>query len=326
MKILIVGYGSIGKRHELICKTYDPNCEIIIVTRNKFCSTLFPCYVTDSLDEGIAQKPNIAIIASPASFHVQHAVALISAGCHCLIEKPVADNLQNAKELLEMEKRSGLVIQVGYNLRYDRCLIELRKIIHDRVYGNLLNVRCEFGQYLPEWRPEIDYRKSVSAQRSLGGGILLEMSHEIDYLSWIVGQTVWISAWVDKIGSLEIDVEDTALLHLGMLHKGKEIVSSVSIDFIRRDRVRRCDFICEDGTVKWDGIRNTLSYEAKDSVTIFTGSTDRNQTYLRQFSDFVDCISRNQECRNDVKSGIQTLEIIESARLSSLRSGVKCFL
>lgn len=326
MKILIVGYGSIGKRHELICKTIDPSCEIIVVTRNHLCSARYAYYVTRSLRDGIAQKPDFAIIASPANLHVQHAITLIRAGCDCLVEKPLADNLQEPLELLTLNKTHKRIVQVGYNLRYNSCLIKIRKMIDDGVYGNLLSVRCEFGQYLPDWRPGFDYRQSVSAQKSLGGGILLEMSHEIDYLSWIVGETEWVSAWIGTIGSLDIDVEDTAHLRLGMIHKRTEVVASINLDFIRRDRVRRCDFICEGGTIRWDGVRNIVTYESKDSLLLYSGSQDRNQTYVDQFRDFLDCISKEQECISDLQSGLRTLKIIEASRLSSVRSGVKCFV
>ena len=223
MRVLIVGYGSIGKRHEIICRLVDPECEIVLLTRNKFCQPKHAFYVTDSLDEALKLNPDCAVIASPATFHVRHVLALIKSGCDCLVEKPLADNLRDALTMQSVIKSSGQILQVGYNLRYDPCLHRVKEIIDKGLYGSLLHVRCEFGQYLPDWRPDKDYKTCVSANRFLGGGILLEMSHEINYLSWIIGQIKWVSAWVGHIGCLDIDVEDTALLRIGMLKREKEI-------------------------------------------------------------------------------------------------------
>lgn len=326
MKVLIVGYGSIGRRHERICRLVDPECEIVLLTRNKYCQTKHASHVTDSLDEAIKFHPDCAIIASPATFHVEHVLALIKSGCDCLVEKPVADNLRDALRMQSAMKDSSRILQVGYNLRYDVCLNHVKEIIDKGIYGSLLHVRCEFGQYLPDWRPDKDYRSCVSANKFLGGGILLEMSHEVNYLSWLIGPIKWVSAWVGQIGNLDIDVEDTALLRIGMLKGEKEIVANLSMDFIRRDRMRRSDFICEEGTIRWDGINSTLTLESNRSQVLHAEKGDRNETYISQFRDFIECTQKRSVCQNDLVSGLRTLEVIEAARLSSHRSGIKCYL
>ena len=80
----------------------------------------------------------------------------------------------------------------AYNLRFLPSLQAYRERIQFGVIGKVLSVRCEIGQYLPSWRPGSDYRQAVSASRALGGGALLELSHEIDYLRWIFGEVAWV--------------------------------------------------------------------------------------------------------------------------------------
>lgn len=326
MKIAIVGYGSIGKRHETICKSEIPECEIILITRNKQVDSPYNSFTTDSLDHAVYLKPDWAVVASPSSLHIQHALKLVEAGCDCLVEKPIATNFSGIHDLRSVAQKRGCIVQVAYNLRYDPCLIEAKRLINSQLYGPLLSVRCDFGQYLPDWRPGQDYRETVSAKRSLGGGILLEMSHEIDYLSWIVGRPIWVSSWIEKIGKLDIDVEDTALLRIGMNHRNREVVANLSMDFIRQDKCRRCDFICENATIQWDGIVSTLTVKASGSSTIYKGAQDRNFTYRQQLRDFLNCITHRKLPSSNIDSGIMTLKTIQSSRLSSLRSGIKCYL
>ena len=98
-------------------------------------------------------------------------------------------------------------IGVAYNLRYLPSAKKVKHIISERVLGRLTNVHIECGQYLPDWRPGTDYRLGVSAQKKLGGGALLELSHELDYLLWIFGSIRSVVAKLETTGTLDIDVD-----------------------------------------------------------------------------------------------------------------------
>ena len=131
--------------------------------------------------------------------------------------------------------------------------------------GDLHSVRCEVGHYLPYWRTNTDYRKSVSAQKILGGGVLLELSHEIDYLIWIFGSISKVNAFLTRHSSLEIDVEDTAYLRLELsnTHQEHNPFAILTMDFIRSDSTRACYAIGSEGTLKWDGISNCVEFWEK---------------------------------------------------------------
>lgn len=323
-KIIIVGYGSIGRRHEIVCKTINPEFEIFILSRSKSGISNLNSKFINTIEKAITLKADHAIIASPSSFHIADTLKMVEAGCNCLVEKPLSNNLEDVSELQSKALRTEQIIQIGYNLRYDSCLIKAKELIDKEIYGSLLGIRCEFGQYLPDWRPNQDYTKSVSAKSSLGGGILLEMSHEIDYISWIAGPTTWVSAWTGRIGNLDIDVEDTALLHLGINHKNREVIASISLDFIRKDRTRKCSFICDKGTIIWDGINSTLTGVTTESKLLAEGKKDRNYTYTMQFQDFLSCIKIRKQPMNNIESSLEVLKIIEKSRLSSAKSGIQC--
>ena len=182
-RILIVGLGSIGKRHLRLARSLLPNSDIRIL-RHKASSEVSEfsngCFY--SLKEAIAFAPQIAVIASPAPFHIPTAQALAENGIHLLIEKPLSDSLYGVTHLLATCKNKGTVLLTGFNLRFLPSLQRFRDLLCEGVIGKTFSFRCEIGQYLPSWRPKCDYRKGVSGRRELGGGALLELSHEIDYL------------------------------------------------------------------------------------------------------------------------------------------------
>ena len=109
-------------------------------------------------------------------------------GVHAYVEKPLAVTVEGLAELLDGE--AEVTIAVGYNLRFHPALEAIRAAVYEGRIGRLLAVRAEVGQYLPDWHPEEDYRVSYAARRDLGGGALLTLSHELDYVRWIAGEVV----------------------------------------------------------------------------------------------------------------------------------------
>ncbi len=265
-RVLIVGLGSIGKRHLRLARVFLPNADIRIL-RHQVASEE-PEYSNGcffDLDEAIAFAPQIAIIASPAPFHVETAMALASVGVDLLIEKPLSDSLVGVTQLLETCEKQGAILLTGYNLRFLPSLNRFRDLLGEGVIGKVLSVRCEVGQYLPSWRPDNDYRQGVSARSDLGGGALLELSHELDYLRWIFGEVDWVKATLTRQSALEIDVEDSAHLTMGFSPSadGRKLIGIVSLDFIRHDSTRLCTAIGEAGSLRWNGATGVVDlYEA----------------------------------------------------------------
>jgi len=284
--------------------------------------------VISSLDEAIAFKPEIAVIATPAPFHMEAAVLLAEVGCHLLIEKPLASQVLGVADLLGRIRSAGRVCQVGYNLRFLPSLVEFRKRIQQGDIGRVLSARCDIGQYLPDWRPGADYRQGVSAQYELGGGVLLELSHELDYLSWILGPVNWVSGWLGQLSDLDIDVEDSAFLTLGYspLMADREIVASVALDFVRRDMTRTCLVIGSEGSLRWNALNGTVERypaNASDWEPVFSKTQSRDESYRDQFQSFLACVKSGASPLVDGEDGLATLRIIEAARNSMDKGGVR---
>jgi predicted dehydrogenase len=321
-RILIVGFGSIGQRHLRVIKECCPRANFAVLNRSVKSNLEGHTYFA-TIENALAFKPQVAIIATPAPFHIETALTLALNGCHLLIEKPLSVNSAGVIELLRIARQSGVVLQVGYNLRYLPSLRQFRTEIKSNRIGRVLSIRAEVGQYLESWRPGSDYRSGVSAKKVLGGGVLLELSHEIDYLRWIFGEVNWVSAWTGKQSKLDIDVEDTAHLLLGF--KGQEEnsssgpIASLVLDCIRHDTSRRCTAICENGTIVWDAIEGTLMLTEKDQnsqILLYKEKPSSDYTYIEQWNSFSKCIINNEIPIVNGSDGLATLNIIESARES----------
>ena len=323
--VLVVGLGSAGRRHARIIKNLFPAINVVVL-RHKKCEKkdieflgLYKCVT--SIDEAILTNPQAAIIANPAPMHIEVAEELANNGINLLIEKPISDSSEGIKRLLETCNKNDIILMTAYNLRFSPSLIEFKSQIQSNKIGNIYSVRSEIGQYLPSWRPESDYRDTVSANKNLGGGVLLELSHEIDYLSWIFGSIDWVKSHIGKQSTLDIDVEDSVKVILGF--KGMndiELIASLNMDFIRHDNTRRCFAIGEEGTLLWDGIAGKVEYFAEganDWITIFLSEQGSDYTYEEEIKSFFSSIESNKlPCISGV-DGAYSVAVVEAIKKSS---------
>ena len=322
-RILIVGLGSIGKRHLRLARELLPDADIRVL-RQQVCDTV-PELANggiSNLEQAICFAPQIAVIASPASFHMMSAQPLARSSVHLLVEKPLAATLEGVLPLLETCREQGIVLLTGYNLRFLPSLQRFRDLLNENSIGKVLSVRCEIGQYLPSWRPDTDYRQGVSARRELGGGALLELSHELDYLRWIFGEVEWVKATLSRQSSLEIDVEDTAHLILGFVPAadGHKLIATLNLDLIRHDTTRLCTAIGANGSLRWNGLTGVveqLELGANEWRELFCHQHQRDESYLAEWQHFLGCISGMKHPLITGEDGLRVLQIIDAARQAS---------
>ena len=210
---------------------------------------------------------------------------------------------------------------VGYNLRFTSSLQEFAGVLAGGRIGRPLTVRAEVGQNLAAWRPHMDYRSTVSAQKSLGGGVLLELSHEIDYLTWLFGQATKVSSTVAKASGMDIDVEDMA--HILIEWSGADTeptYGTLVMDFFRHDPLRYCHVVAEKGSLRWDCLENTVTLycaQKKRWETIYNGQEEVSDSYKAELIHFVECIAKADRPIVTGQDGRRVLQFIDAVRRSA---------
>jgi hypothetical protein len=181
------------------------------------------------------------------------------------------------------------------------------------VVGGPLFVRIECGSYLPDWRPHQDYRESASARPELGGGVLLELSHELEYANKLFGPLACVGAIVKKTGTLAPDVEDFA--HMTFVNKVSGCPVTMSIDFCRRDAVRTCSIHGTQGTLVWDGISHKVTWQSGGGmVETETFSIERDDMFCRQIEHFLRCVESGEKPKVTIDDAAEVLKLVEAAR------------
>jgi len=248
---LVVGGGSAGQRHlrnlaslgvgRLIAVDPDP--------ARRSALEAIAAEVHAELHDGLASKPEVVVVATPPTLHAAPLVAALEAGAHVFVEKPLDATHEGAAIAREAARRHDQVVWVGYQFRFHPAVQRLRELVAKGAIGRPLLIRAEVGQYLPDWRPQQDYRASYNARRDLGGGIILDASHEMDYSRLLMGEIVAVSAVAGKLTALDIDVEDAALV-LARFADGA--LGEWHLDTIQRAYTRGAKLVGEEGTLVWE--------------------------------------------------------------------------
>lgn len=323
MKYLVAGLGSIGRRHLRNIKIIDPEASVTIWHTHSKPDRVVPLdekvdNVVYSYDDAIKTKPDVAFITNPAPFHIPIAKKFANDGIDLFIEKPLSSDLSGIDALEKIKHIRKNIIMVGYNLRFHCPFQIIKQSLETGAIGRIISIRAEVGQYLPDWRPDSDYRKSVSARKDLGGGVVFELSHELDYVRWLLGEVKTVSGHIGRLSNLEINVEDTAEI---LLEFTNGAIGSIHLDMVQRSPTRYCRIIGTEGTIIWDG--------TTDSVTQFTAKTqnwsvihsdqklDRNEMYLSEIRHFLDCVKTRKEPVISIGDGKMVLKIALAVLKSS---------
>lgn len=245
-KILIIGYGSIGRKHASIINTYfKKKTKVLkIFTKQKIKNSL------STLNEVLDFNPDYIIVSNETSKHFK-TLKFLEENFRkkiILVEKPLYEKKINYKI------KNNLVF-VGYNLRFHPIIkFIIQKIKNKKIY--FANAECT--SYLPWWRKNINYENSSSAFKEKGGGVLLDLSHELDYLNLIFGIGKIHSAFNKKISNLRINTDD--ILILTFSSKNSVLINLTQSYFSRIPR-RTLVIDGKNISIKANFLDNTVTYK-----------------------------------------------------------------
>jgi len=325
MRVLVVGCGSIGQRHlHNLSTVEDVHLSACRAVGNRELDADLRDRVEIYVEwrQALLDRPDAVIVANPTSLHIQTALDAAQAGCHLFIEKPLSHDLQGVNLLISEVQNRDLVTLMGCNLRFHPGLQQVQQLLVSQAIGNVLSVRSEAGSYLPDWRPWQDYRQSYSAREELGGGVILDLIHELDYLYWFFGGVKSVFASAEHRSELEIETEDVAEI---LLEHENGIWSSVHLDYCQRPPKRICYIVGETGTIRWDYYAGTVSVRQTSTgewQVFADGLEDRNEMYLAEMQHFIDCLEGKAQPINNIVTGTEVLRIALAAKQSA-KSGEK---
>jgi len=331
MKFLIAGLGSIGRRHfrNLIALGEK---DIVLLRSHR--ATMPDDELTDypvetDLAEALQKHmPNAVIVANPTALHLDVAIPAAEAGCHLLLEKPVSNSLERLDVLQKTAEKSGSKILVGFQFRYHPTLNKARELIQTGALGKVLTVHAHWGEYLPQWHPWEDYRHSYAARADLGGGVIVTLTHPLDYLRYLIGDVESLWSFNGHISPLEVDVEDIAEIGLKFANGA---IGGVHLNYLQRPPVHRLEIAGTNGTLRWDNADGILHfYEMPSEFGTWNANPpatrleefspfegfERNHLFVSQMRHFIKVIRGESEPVCTLMDGIRALELALAARRS----------
>lgn len=300
MKVLIIGLGSIAQKHIVALKAIDPSVSIYALRSRK--NSISFENVVDVYSKGdIPQDIDFVIISNPTSSHANTILEYLSFGKPLLIEKPVLMNLDDAKLIKIKIKEHKTTTYIACNLRFHPIIKFLKKELGNRLPLEF-SVYC--GSFLPDWRPNQDYTKNYSAIKSMGGGVHLDLIHEMDYTFYLFGKPdKLVSAYIGKKSTLNIDSMDIA--HYVMEYPKTSVF--ITLNYYRKFPKRTIELVWEDDIWEADLLKNTII--SVKFGEIFKEDYAIQNTYLSQMQYFIDCLRVNESPMNGFVESIDVLKL-----------------
>jgi predicted dehydrogenase len=321
-KILVLGCGSIGSRHAKNLRLLGVKDIILCDKSRARLDSLGKEIKTDLLYEDFrkAVKENndilAAIICTPTALHMDPSVFFAKNKINLFIEKPLSHNLQRTTELFKISKMNKIKIMMGHSYLFEKGYLTLKQLIKTNTIGKIYYATYLQGQYLPDWHPYADYKVEYSARKELGGGVLLTLtSHSFYVIEWLFGKIKSIHGnIVDKVGSLDINVDDSVLL---LLTTEKNIIVQSQNNFITRIHQHKLIVEGSKGKLEYDFVRKTITIlllnKKPKIVNVDNGPNDR---FVREMKYFLDILDHGQlESSLNLKSGIRFLKFAKNLKI-----------
>ncbi len=285
--VFVRGTGSIGRRHLAVLRDRLGLAPIAVPIRRERLPELAAAgFRTSDRVDGNTRGLSACIVATDTERHLPDAADALQSGCAVLVEKPLSFSTKGMLALRQQSQELGLPVFVGCNLRFDEGLCTFRRLLPE--LGRVHSVRIECQSYLPDWRPDSDYRGSYSARKGTGG-VLLDLIHEIDYALWLFGAPDSVRAQLGNSGRLGIESEDSA--DLFWVTPGNTAVS-IRLDYITRPTRRRMSAVGEAGVLEWDAVAKSVHRTStKGSEQTLGYDQQRDDAYARQAEAFLHAVA-----------------------------------
>ncbi len=307
MKFGFVGYGSIAKKHVNAINDLYKNSEIILVRRSvtETPSDFSNITFSSTTDIETLRDVDVIFITNPTSFHVDTIYKVIEFEKPLFIEKPLADATQELPSVIARINELKIINYHACTLRFHPCIKYLKDNLLSQIRINEINVYC--GSYLPEWRPDVNFRETYSANASMGGGAHLDLIHEVDFCYYLFGKPDVTNTFLTNKSSLNIPAFDFA--HYFWQYKTFNL--QITLNYFRKDYKRIVELVTEDATYSIDIKKCTIT---KNGEIIFSDNSTPHDWYKWQIEYFINQVGLNEMCENDVGEAYRVLKLCLNER------------
>lgn len=324
LKFCLLGRGSIGTRHLNNLKSLgfhdlaafsemkDPAKDQAYVDKYNVCTL-------HSIDEVKRYRPNVFIIANPTSEHVKSANLALECDAHIFMEKPLSDTAKGVRELRRKIKAQKKIFFQANCLRFHPAVRKIKEMIDSGDLGKIYFAQIQAGQFLPDWHPREDYRSSYAGKKSLGGGVILTLQHEIDYAYWFFGKFSKVKAFARTVSDLQIDVEDVACV---IAETQNRQLIEIHLDFLQRPSRREIHVHGNKGAIDYRfGDSKLYFYDFKRQASVLLidlSQVNANQMYLDEMRHFINCIQNNDVPIVNIDDAVAALNLCLEIKRKSL--------
>lgn len=318
MKILIIGTGSIGIRHlnNIVALGYS---DLVIVSRSRTEYRIsesgnIPVY--NSIESAVAERNfDTAIICSPTAYHLTDLNILLQFNItNIYLEKPISHDFLGITAIAKTIADNNVNIALGYDLHFDPGIQKVKELLDSASIGKTISVNAQVGQYLPDWRPNQNYKNGMSAKIASGGGVLLDLIHEFDYLYWLIGPVETIASFCNNSGALEIETEDIAEV---LIKFSNGTLGTIHLDYLQQKPVRNCLITGTKGSIFWNLMDQTVTWvdnQKKETSFVFK-EFERNERFKAIMKAFLE--KQTDYRLTNFEEGMKSLTMVLAAKHSN---------
>lgn len=323
MRVFIWGYGSIGRRHlENSLRNKGVDFLGLITRKPKLVldEKFKDVRVYDSIESIEADPQDFLVIATATAVHLKCLNAALDKGFKRIyLEKPIAHAWEGIQQVSKKILEKGAHVLVGYDLRFDDGLIKAKEMISEGLIGRVCSFHAHVGQYLPDWRPHEDYREGMSASKKLGGGVMLDLIHELDYLIYLFGEPIHIINANGQLSDLEIETEDVSD---SLITFRRGFSGTLHQDYLQKELSRYIHIVGSKGTLHLDFANKSIRLIdlASQEFTFDYTSQDRNDRFINALEEFFHLNPKHTLC--SWEDGTKSLYWILKAKESNVHEQI----
>ncbi len=316
-EFLMVGSGNIALQHIDAIISYKKNSKVHLLKRSNSFTNIKVQNACETVSSDIQNfvpltTKSVAIIASPASKHIDDAIILAKKGFHLLIEKPLMISRKGYQKLINITNKNILCTHVAYNLRFNNLLISLKKIIESNIHGRILNVDISIISNFKKWRPNKKYYETVSAQKKLGGGVINELSHDFDYMLYLFGKPIAVTSELLFTRDKRIDVETKSINSF----RYKDFLINLYQDMCSDIEERKCIIDFEKAKIVLDFNQSKLCVIKGQKKKYIINKDAMASSYKNQFDYFMKCVKSRSTSSMNIGDNKLLFKTLNSVKLS----------